>query len=230
MTNGGSGGLRVSIHYAQTLDGRIATCTGDSRWVSCEQTLKLAHQLRAEHDAVMVGLGTVLADDPQLTVRRVPGRSPLRVILDSTLQTPPSAQAVNDPAAGTLLLTTDRADPAAAQALRARGAAVTVLGQDRFGRIDLSQALIALSDLGVSSVLVEGGATLITALLRERLAQRLVVCIAPKIVGAGLDAVGGLDIMRMDEAIQLADVRITTIGGDIVVDARPVYASVSSPA
>src|SRR5437868_3803386 len=89
----------VTIHYAQTLDGRIATCTGSSQWISGDASLTLAHELRAVHQAVMVGVGTVLADNPRLTVRLVPGRSPVRIVADSTLRLPAEAHVLTDAAA-----------------------------------------------------------------------------------------------------------------------------------
>src|SRR5712691_6072621 len=96
----------MTIHYAQTLDGRIATSTGQSQWISCEESLCLAHQLRATHDAVMVGVGTILNDDPRLTVRHVAGRSPCRIVVDSLLRVPPTATVLTDGAASTIVATT----------------------------------------------------------------------------------------------------------------------------
>src|SRR5947209_20253835 len=109
-----SGGARrarpaVTIHYAQTLDGRIATRTHSWQWISGDASLALAHRLRAEHDAVMVGLGTVVADDPRLTVRLVPGSSPLRVVADSALRLPDGCHVLTDRCAPTLIAVTDRA-------------------------------------------------------------------------------------------------------------------------
>ena len=89
----------VTVSYAQTLDGRLATSSGSSQWISCPDSLRFAHELRASHDAVIVGAGTAVKDDTRLTVRRVPGKDPLRVIVDSTLRTPPTAAVLADGAA-----------------------------------------------------------------------------------------------------------------------------------
>src|SRR3989449_2508650 len=112
----------VTVHYAQTLDGRIASRTGDSRWVSGEGSLRLAHELRAAHDAVLVGIGTVLADDPKLTVRLAPGDSPVRVVVDSRLRVPLDANVLDTSVARTIVATTPLASEERATAIRARGA------------------------------------------------------------------------------------------------------------
>lgn len=209
---------RVTIHYAQTLDGRIATRTGNSQWVSCEDSLRLAHQLRASHDAVMVGVGTVLADDPSLTVRHVPGRSPRRVVLDSTLRLPLGANVLADSAAPTLVATTARAPRERLEAVRATGAEVAVVDQDGDGRVDLGALLRCLHTLGVGSVLLEGGRSLLTEALRRRLVDRYVVCIAPKVIGAGIEAIGDLDIQRVSDALTFVERSFTLVGEDIVFD------------
>ncbi len=111
---------RVTVHYAQTLDGRIATWTGHSQWISCDETLRLAHRLRADHQAVMVGAGTICADNPHLTVRLVDGESPLRVIVDSTLRLPLDSHVLTD-GGQTLVAATSRATPRQVEAVRRLG-------------------------------------------------------------------------------------------------------------
>lgn len=209
----------VTVHYAQTLDGRLATVTGSSRWISCGESLRLAHELRASHDAIVVGVGTVRRDDPRLTVRLVAGRDPLRVVVDSTLRTPLDAAVLAaGAAAGTVLAVTARA-PAERQAqATALGATVLTLPSDDAGRVDLVALLTVLRERGIGSVLVEGGAALITALLRARLVDRLVVCVAPKILGAGINAIGELGISELDRALLLRDARVVAYGDDLVFD------------
>lgn len=217
----------MTLHYAQTLDGRIATRTGESQWISGEETLRFAHQLRADHDAVMVGVGTVIADDPQLTVRLVPGRSPLRIVLDSTLRLPLEARVLADGAAETLIATTGRAPEERVQAVRRQGAEVLVVEQDESRRVDLHDLLRRLADRGVSSVLVEGGSAVITSVFQQRLLDRLIVCLAPKLIGTGIEAVGNLNIRRMDDALQFAHAGFTTLGEDIIFDGRLAQQAVS---
>lgn len=210
----------VTVHYAQTLDGRIATRTGHSQWISGGDSLRLAHQLRAEHAAVLVGVGTVLADDPRLTLRLAPGVSPARVVVDSTLRLPLTATILSDGAARTIVATTERADAARVQAVRERGSEVLIVEQDSSGRVDLIRLLPLLRRLDILSLLIEGGATVITAALRAHLVDRLVVCIAPKLLGQGIEAVGDLDITSMDDALQFERVTYSSLGDDIILDGR----------
>lgn len=209
----------VTVHYAQTLDGRLATRTGDSQWIGAQPSLTLAHRLRATHDAIAVGAGTVLADDPQLTTRLVDGPSPLRVVVDSTLRIPLSARLLADGAAPTLLATTERAPLERRGAFQAAGAEVLVLpssGAD--GRVDLGALLDELGARGIVSLLVEGGAELITAMLRAHRVSRLVVAIAPMVLGTGIEAVGELDILRLRDALKFRRASFTQLGPDLIFD------------
>ncbi len=210
----------VTVHYAQTLDGRIATRTGNSQWVSGEASLRLAHQLRAEHDAVLVGVGTVLADNPKLTVRHVRGRNPVRVVLDSSLKLPVESELLTDGAATTIVITTRRASKAQVAAVGGAGGLVLVVPDDGDGRVDLRFALHRLHGLGVRSVLIEGGSAVITSALRSGLADRLVVCIAPKVVGAGIEAVGDLGIRRLTEATGFDGISFRQLGDDVIFEGR----------
>ena len=214
----------VTLSYAQTLDGRLATSTGSSQWISAPESLRFSHELRAEHDAIMVGVGTVCKDDPRLTVRLAAGRDPLRVVVDSTLRTPLTAAVLAKGAApGTVLAVNGRASVARRDEVRALGATVLRLPRDAGGGVALGALLTTLHDRGVGSVLVEGGARMITALLQARLVDRLVVCVAPKILGAGVEAVGDLGIRELDRALLMTDKSVTHYGVDLVLDGQVQY-------
>ncbi len=211
----------VTVKFAQTLDGRIASATGNSRWISSEKSRRLAHKLRAINDAVMVGIGTVLADDPRLTVRLVRGRNPARVILDSVLRIPPDSKVVTEKgAAATIIAATARADGEKVSRLRETGVEVLLTQEDERGEVDIKHLLGMLGQRGISSVLVEGGTGVITALLRLGLADKLVIFVAPKIMGKGIEAVGELNIADVDHALKLTFNRVYRLGEDLVIEAR----------
>jgi riboflavin-specific deaminase-like protein len=171
-----------------------------------------------------VGAGTACKDDPRLTVRLVPGDDPLRVVVDSSLRTPLSAAVfANGAAEGTLLAVTERAPAERREEALSLGATVLVLPADAAGRVDLRALLSELQALGVRSVMVEGGAALITSFLCDRLVDRLAVCIAPKILGRGIEAVGDLGICDLTDSLTLADTSVTPYGVDLVLDSRVEY-------
>jgi GTP cyclohydrolase II len=206
----------VVLKYAQTLDGRIATRTGDSKWISGESERRASHALRAACDGVLVGIGTVIADDPQLTVRLVPGASPLRIVLDTTLRIPTGAQILAD-AAPTLVITSDRSPVERRAELRERGVGVHVVPADPPWGVDLAATLALLREAGLRSLLVEGGAAVITSFLRQRLADRLVVGIAPTILGTGTEAVGDLRVARVSDGLRLTGGSVHPLGDDLVL-------------
>lgn len=211
----------VTLKFAQTLDGRIATLTGHSRWISSPASLKLAHALRATHDAILVGSGTIVQDDPELTVRLVKGRHPVRIVVDSHLSVSPQAGVLqNQDKARTLIATTDAAGRKKRAALENMGIETILVDRNRQGHVDLKKLLIELGKRNISSVLVEGGATVITSVLRERLADRMVIVIAPKIVGKGIEAVGDLGIRVMEDAMKLSVRRMVRRGPDLILDGR----------
>ncbi|HMC67935.1 MAG TPA: dihydrofolate reductase family protein, partial [Mycobacteriales bacterium] len=205
----------VILKFAQTLDGRIATATGDARWISGEGERRISHGMRAACDAVLVGIGTVMQDDPQLTVRMVPGASPLRIVLDSTLRIPDGAK-VLDSEVPTLVITTDRSDPTRRRQLQQRGVRIELAPPSTEG-VDLSAALGILRAVGVESLLVEGGAKVITSMLGGRHVDRLVVGVASTIIGEGTDAVGTLGVTRVRDGIRLADRIVHVLDEDVVL-------------
>ena len=205
----------VVLKYAQTLDGRIAATGGDARWISGVPERRIAHALRAASDAVLVGKGTVLRDDPQLTVRMVAGVSPIRVILDSTLEIPAGAR-VFDAGAATVVLTSARSSPDRRAALRGQGVRVEVVRAAPDG-LDLADGMARLLALGIRCVLVEGGARVITSLLRAALVDRAVVSVAPVLLGKGIEAVGDLGRRRVADGLQLANQTVRAVGSDVLI-------------
>src|ERR687898_256242 len=205
----------VVLKYAQTLDGRIATANGDSKWISGEGERAISHALRAACDAVLVGVGTVVTDDPQLTVRMVAGASPVRVVLDSTLRTPPTARVLDDDAT-TIIFATDRVSPERREELRSRQVAVRTVPAGPSG-VDLESVLNDLRVDGVRSLLVEGGARVITAMLAAGVADRLIVAVAPTIVGTGTEAVGHLGIATVDSGLRLTNRSLHVLADDMLI-------------
>jgi diaminohydroxyphosphoribosylaminopyrimidine deaminase/5-amino-6-(5-phosphoribosylamino)uracil reductase len=213
----------VTLKSAITLDGKIATRTGASRWITGELARQESHRLRHAADAILVGVGTVLQDDPQLTTRLpdLQGANPLRVIVDSTLRVPRQAQ-VTDVASDrrTLIVTTARAPVARREALQVRGVEVVHLPAYDDGRVDLEALLRYLGERGVASVLVEGGATLSATLLRRRLIDKVLLFVAPKIIGGdGISVVGPCGVETMEQVINLRDVVSQRLGNDVLLEA-----------
>jgi riboflavin-specific deaminase-like protein len=181
----------------------------------------MAHRLRATHDAVLVGIETVLQDDPQLTVRHVRGRDPLRVVLDSQLRVPPNAKVMEIFPSGprVWVATAGGGSRTKVSALEARGIRVVQCPRGADGGVDLPFLLGELGRSGISSLLVEGGGRVHTAFLRSGLAQRLVCFVGPLILGSGVDAVGVLGVSAVHEALRFASWQVRRSGGDMVVDA-----------
>jgi GTP cyclohydrolase II len=205
----------VVLKYAQTVDGRIATASGDSKWISGVDERAISHALRAACDAVLVGVGTVVTDDPQLTVRLVAGASPVRVVLDSTLRTPLNARVLDDDAA-TMLYATDRAAMERQEEIRSRHVGVRIMPTGPDG-VDVGAVLSDLRSSGVRSVLVEGGAKVLTSLLAARVADRLIVAIAPTIVGTGTEAVGDLGTATIAAGVRLTNRSLHVMADDLLI-------------
>lgn len=210
----------VTLKLAASLDGRIATRTGESRWITGPSARRLVHRLRNEMDAVMVGAQTVIDDDPLLTCRLRGGRDPLRVVVDGRLRIPLGAKVLtNEAAPGTLIATVVR-KPHKLESLRRKGATTLVL-PGRKGVLSLRRVLRTLAKRGVSSVLIEGGATLAAHALRERVVDRLLLFYGPRLIGAdGRPMLGTLGVAGLADATQVRDLRIAKVGSDFVVRAR----------
>jgi diaminohydroxyphosphoribosylaminopyrimidine deaminase/5-amino-6-(5-phosphoribosylamino)uracil reductase len=213
----------VTLKLAATLDGRIATARGESRWISSPRARELVQRWRAGSDAILVGSGTVLADDPELAARRRGRivRRPVRIVVDSALRVPTGARVVREAhLAPTWLLCAPRPPARRRAALEARGVRVVPVAR-RGARLDLRRALVALAREGITSVLCEGGAGLAAALLREGLADELHWFVSPKLLGADArPALGPLAVRRLAEAIAPERVAVARVGPDLHVHAR----------
>ncbi len=203
----------VTVTYAQSLDGCLAAAPGRPLTLSGPEALRYTHQLRAAHAAILVGLGTVLADNPRLTVRHAAGPNPQPILLDSQLRCPPDAALLQHPTHTLWIAARADAPTERRAALESAGARVLALPAEADGRVDLGALLDALGAAGLTTLMVEGGARVITAFLKQRLAQRLIVTVAPRLVG-GVPAVAApLDLA-------LRDVQYRRLGQDLIVEAQ----------
>jgi len=207
----------VLLKSMVSLDGRVASESGESRGLGGEAEQRLCHRLRAEHDAVLIGIGTVLADDPELTVRLSRGRQPLRVVVDSRLRIPETSRLLATAPNAPLVIATASAEPGPSDALTARGARIWRFAPGSDGRVPLEALLRRLAKEGCLSVLAEGGPTIHTALLREGLADRVAVGIAPLILGGTRAPVWTRDLgrARIDDAIAVGSLAVRRIGRDV---------------
>ncbi|MEN6404803.1 MAG: bifunctional diaminohydroxyphosphoribosylaminopyrimidine deaminase/5-amino-6-(5-phosphoribosylamino)uracil reductase RibD [Armatimonadia bacterium] len=224
----------VTLKLACSLDGKVATRTGDSRWITCEASRALVHRWRDQSDAIMVGIGTVLADDPRLTVRLaedapssvgrglVPRRDlqPLRVIVDSTARTSPEAKVVTGPGQ-CLIAASASADRSRVAALEAAGAQVALLPSDDAG-VDLTALRDYLGQRDIMALFVEGGPTLAGALIKRRLIDKYRFFYAPKLLGAeALSACGALGLDTVSEAQALRLAGLQQLAQDALITAYP---------
>lgn len=212
----------VLLKWAQTLDGRVATATGHSQWITNEASRRRVHQLRSESDAVLVGIGTLLADDPQLTARGVYAsrRQPTRIVLDSLARTPLTAR-VLDGSASVILCATERAPQERLSALQAAGAEVLVLPESPAGKIDLIALKQALGARQIVQLMVEGGPQVATSFLRARVVDQTVCFIAPIVIGTGIDAIGDLQVGRLPEGVRLCNLTLERLGDDLMLTGKP---------
>jgi diaminohydroxyphosphoribosylaminopyrimidine deaminase/5-amino-6-(5-phosphoribosylamino)uracil reductase len=207
----------VTLKAMLSLDGRMASESGESRGLGSEAEQRLCHRLRAEHDAVVIGVGTLLADDPLLTVRLARGRNPLRVVLDSALRTPLKSRLIETSPEAPVLIATVSRDPARTRALEASGARVWAFEAGPDGRVPLQPLLSRLSAEGRYALLVEGGAATHTSFLREGLVDRVAIGIAPVILGGSRSPLlsGDLGRARLADGIAVSGLRARRVGSDV---------------
>ncbi|MEW6222768.1 MAG: 2,5-diamino-6-(ribosylamino)-4(3H)-pyrimidinone 5'-phosphate reductase [Candidatus Hadarchaeota archaeon] len=204
----------VILNAAMTLDGKIATAAGDSK-ISCREDLERLHKLRAEADAVMVGVGTVLADDPTLTVRIVKGRNPTRVVVDGGARTPLKAKVLGR-GAKTIVAVSGRANRKKIEKLRAAGAEVIVCGKND---VNLRELLGRLHSMGVRKLLLEGGSTLNWGMIRAGVVDEIMVAVAPFLAGGtkAKSLVGGEGFRSIGVSRRLRLLRVGRVGRDLLL-------------
>ena len=209
----------VTLSYAQSIDGSIASRSRQQLQLSSQQSLVLTHRIRAACDAILVGINTVLVDDPQLTVRLVAGRSPQPVVLDTNLRIPLGARLLNRRDDRCWVASASQAPTARIAAVEAQTAEVIPCPRDQRNRVDLSYLLDLLGQRGIRSIMVEGGAKVITSFLAARLVDQLIVTIAPRLVG-GLPVLE-CPAVRNGAGVTLEEVVYKSCGPDIILWARP---------
>lgn len=215
----------VILKLAMSLDGRIAAVSGDSRWISSEESRELVHRWRREADAVMVGAGTVIADDPRLTCRIEGGRDPVRVIIDGRLRCPPNATLFRERSNAPAVLVTTARNAARARR-RYAGQRVEVLEASSGGNeVSLIDLMKEFGRRGWAKVLIEGGAHLGAAALTAGVVDRVAFFIAPRIIGGGLPAIEGLRAGKVSESTALHDLVARRVGADwlLEADVRPRF-------
>jgi diaminohydroxyphosphoribosylaminopyrimidine deaminase/5-amino-6-(5-phosphoribosylamino)uracil reductase len=210
----------LTLKWAMTLDGKIATSSGNSKWISCEESRRYVQKMRSQHDAVMVGIGTALADDPRLNVREPGLPQPRRVIVDSSGRLDPKARLFRERGGEVIVLMTRKVDSAKVKSLETAGATVIRLGGGE--RVDLREGLEMLADLGVRMVLCEGGSKIAGSLLEYSLVDEVVAFVAPKLAG-GKDAyspIGGKGLQLMEDAIPVNNFVFEKTGYDFCLRGR----------
>lgn len=212
----------IVLKAAMTLDGKIATATGQSKWITNETSRAYGYKLRDIYDGIMVGINTVIEDNPMLTARVDGGKNPIRIVVDSSLKIDINANVVQDKSAKTIVATTDKADKDKILKLQAQDVDVIVVDKDENDKVDIEKLLDILGQQNICSILVEGGATLSGSFVAKKLVDKVYFFIALKIVG-GKEAktpVAGTGILNLQEALSLKDIQIEKLEEDILIIGR----------
>lgn len=212
----------IVLKAAMTLDGKIATAIGQSKWITNETSRAYGYKLRDIYDGIMVGINTVIEDNPMLTARVDGGKNPIRIVVDSSLKIDINANVVQDKSAKTIVATTDKADKDKILKLQAQDVDVIVVDKDENDKVDIEKLLDILGQQNICSILVEGGATLSGSFVAKKLVDKVYFFIAPKIVG-GKEAktpVAGTGILNLQEALALKDIQIEKLEEDVLIIGR----------
>ena len=207
----------VLIKVAMSADGRIATKTGDSKHKTSKEARTLVHQLRAEADAVMVGVNTVLRDNPELTPRLYKGKDPFKIVVDSHLRIPKSCNLMKD-ASKLIVATTNKASKSEIQKLQDKGIRVIITKSDK-GMVDLKELMKELGKSEITSVMIEGGSELNSSAIKAGLVDKIMIFTAPKLIGNGKGAIGNLGVTKITKVINLKNPVCRHVGKDMLIEA-----------
>jgi diaminohydroxyphosphoribosylaminopyrimidine deaminase/5-amino-6-(5-phosphoribosylamino)uracil reductase len=212
----------VILKVAQTLDGKIATKLGDSKWITQDDSRRFVHSLRSWVDAVLVGANTVKRDDPELTIHQAKGENPLRIILDSSGQISDQAKIIKENKDGktVIVATDDKIKKRFNEKVR-----IWKIKKEKDGRVDLAQLLKKMGENQIASLLVEGGRGVFTSFLKEKLVDKIYYFLSPRILGKGLDSFGDLGIEKISQSITLKDYEIKKIKKDLLIVGYPTWSS-----
>jgi len=209
----------VILKIAQSIDGKIALATGESRWITGEDSRRYVHKLRGEVDAVLVGIGTILKDNPSLTCRIPEGRNPYRIVVDSNLQIPLNAKVLRHKDYKTIIATTKNASKGKIDLLSGGGVQVLTIN-DKDGMVDLNALMKEIGRLNIMSVMIEGGSSISASAISDRVVDKIMFFTAPEIIG-GVDAissVGGKSPASLKDTVRIKDLQVKKIGEDILLE------------
>ena len=206
----------VILKVAMSLDGKIATSTGDSKYITSTEARKFVHEIRNEIDAVMVGINTVLRDNPQLDSRLVGGKDPIKIIVDSTLKIPEGSKVLKDPSK-VIIATTNKAPKNKIDKFHHKGINVIVVNSKN-GMVDLNELMKELGKSQITYMMIEGGSHLNASAIKDKVIDKVLIFTAPKIIGNGLGAISSLGIKKIDKAIKLKNITTRKIGKDLLVE------------
>ncbi|OHD08412.1 MAG: hypothetical protein A2086_07695 [Spirochaetes bacterium GWD1_27_9] len=207
---------KITISYAQSIDGNIATITGESKWISTDETLSLTQQLRRDNDGILVGIGTILKDNPYLTCRIPDSKSPVRIILDSKLRIPFDCEIVKTAKTyKTIIFYVDDINNRK-QILENENVITIKSEKDLKGEINISFLLKTLKNMNINTLFVEGGGKVITSFIKHRFVDKMIIVIAPIIIGDGVKAIGDIGISYLKDSIKPKNSKIIQLGDQVV--------------
>ncbi|MBI2647415.1 bifunctional diaminohydroxyphosphoribosylaminopyrimidine deaminase/5-amino-6-(5-phosphoribosylamino)uracil reductase RibD [Candidatus Woesearchaeota archaeon] len=207
----------VIIKVAMSLDGRIATATGDSKYITSKEARTYVHKLRTEVDAVMVGLNTVVRDNPELTPRLYKGKEPMKIVVDSKLKIPKDCKLMREPS-NLIIATTNKVSKEEIKKFQQKGIGM-IITKTKDNMVDLRDLVKQLGEHEITSVMIEGGSELNSSAIKADIVDKILIFAAPKIIGNGLGAIGNLGIKKIDKAINLKNSVSRKIGRDMLIEA-----------